>query len=264
MVRSRWFAPLFLSLVVTSAVGCAADAADPDAASAPDDGSDEVRSSIAGEVVAIKINGGATVAAPAKVSRILENIGLNKGAKKPKEGGYRCPPNYRLELLKANGTTAATAGFMCSGGDRTNAAGSVQVGGKSYLITAKDVDAIDAIAKEPLAVGDILFGVDKATIVKPAQQAANKTITDGASVAKLLGALSADEVPNPNASFPRCLPSRSVAFFKGATQVANVGLNCGEGARGKVQGAFSVAEPRIYGAVQIDAGVVFDIEAAAR
>jgi hypothetical protein len=225
----------------------------------------EVRSTLLGEVAAVKINGGKVVAAPAKVKRVLENIGLEPGAKRPEEGGFRCLPSYRLEFLKANGETQATAGFMCGGpgsADRKDAKGSVQVGGKSYLISAKDVDAIDAIAAEPLMVGDVLFGTDKVTITKPGRDE-KKTITDGATVSKLVKAIKPDQVPDPNVAFPRCLPSRLVVYTKGTKDLATISFSCQEGLRATVTGPFTSAVDGARGAVKISTGVVFDAEAAA-
>lgn len=268
MKNFRSLAFLALSMLAPLAAGCSADTSDDapsgdELAGSGGQGEDEIRrGGLLGQVGAVKINGGATVAAPAKIKRILENIGLQPGAPKPQEGGFRCIPSYRLEFLKPSGESAAFAGFMCGGpgsGDRKDAKGSVQVNGKSYLITAKDIDAIDAIAKEPLAVGDVLFGADKVVIGRPGGDS-NAESTDGAIVAKVANAMKADEVPNPNASFPRCLPSRFVSFHKGATELASIGLNCGENATGLVQGSFSAREPQLRGAVKIDAGIVFDVE----
>jgi len=267
MTRLHAFALVALTMVAPLAAGCSADEVSSDDPSAADDGTggseDEVRSTLLGNVAAVRVNGGQIVAAPAKVKRILENIGLQPGAARPEEGGFRCMPSYRLEILKASGETSATAGFMCGGpgsGDRKNAKGSVQVNGKSYLIDAKDIDGIDAIAKEPLAVGDILFGVDRITIGRPGQ--AGKETKDGALIAKVIRGMKADQVPDPNASFPRCLPSRVVGFHKGATEIGSIGLNCGSDFRGTTKGSFSVKVPQLHGAADINAGRVIDVEAA--
>lgn len=257
-----------LTMLAPLAAGCSADTSDDapsgDLAGAGGEGEDEIRrGGLLGQVGAVKINGGETVAAPAKIKRILENIGLQPGAAKPQEGGFRCMPSYRLEFLKPSGESAGTAGFMCGGPgspDRKDAKGSVQVNGKSYLITAKDIDAIDAIANEPRAVGDVLFGADKIVIGRPGSPSTNIESKDGAIVAKVASAMKADEVPDPSASFPRCLPSRFVSFHKGTKELASVGLNCGENATGLVQGSFSARDPQLHGAVKIDAGIVFGVE----
>jgi len=273
MIRLRALRAVALSFACVLAAplvaGCAADEAAPgDQAPAGDDvtggSEDEVRSTLLGNVAAIKINGGATIAAPAKLRRVLENIGLQPGADRPAEGAFRCMSSYRLEILDAKGETKATAGFLCGGAgsaSRKNAKGSVSIGGKSYLIDAKDVDAIDAVGKEPLAIADVLYGVDRIEIVKPGASAATIGSRDGAIVSRIVKAMRPDQVPNPNAAFPRCLPSRSVGFFKGTKEIASVSLSCGEGARGYVQGNFSARVGESRGAADINAGTVFDVEA---
>jgi hypothetical protein len=268
----RILAVLAVTVLAPLAAGCSADtsgddvnAPSGDVQGAGGEGEDEIRrGGLLGQLGAVKINGGSTVAAPAKIKRILENIGLQPGAAKPAEGGFRCMPSYRLEFLKPNGESAGTAGFMCGGpgaGDRKDAKGSVQVGGKSYLITAKDVDAIDAIANEPRAVADLVWGADKVSFSKPMDGAAKVETKDGALVAKVISGFKADEVPNPNASFPRCLPSNIVSLYKGTKELVSVGLNCGDNATGKVQGRLSTNdESRLYGAVEVDAGIVLGVK----
>jgi hypothetical protein len=248
-----------------AAAGCSADDAsiDDDVVGEEEGPAEqEVRSTLLGNVAAVKINGGKTVAAPAKVKRILENIGLEPGAARPDEGGFRCLPSYRLEIFKANGETQATAGFLCGGpgaADRRNAKGSIQVGGKSYLISAKDVDALDAIAAEPLMVGDVLFGTDNVVISKPGREE-KTTVTDGAGVAKLVKAIQPDQVPNPQAVFPRCLPSRVVTYKNGTKDLASISFSCREGIRATVTGSFSGRAQQAHGAVKISTGAVFDAE----
>lgn len=270
MIRLRALGLSFAcALTAPLAAGCAADETAPvDQAPAGDDATggseDEVRSTLLGNVAAITINGGATVAAPAKLRRVLENIGLQPGADRPAEGAFRCMSSYRLEILDAKGETKATAGFLCGGAgsaSRKNAKGSVSIGGKSYLIDAKDVDAIDAVGKEPLAIADVLYGVDRIEIVKPGASTATTGSRDGAIVSRIVKAMRPDQVPNPNAAFPRCLPSRAVGFFKGTKEIASVSLSCGEGARGYVQGNFSARVGESRGAADINAGTVFDVEA---
>jgi hypothetical protein len=153
---------------------------------------------------------------------------------------------------------------MCGGPgsrDRKDAHGSVQVNGKSYLITAKDIDAIDAIANEPRAVADLFWGADKVVFSKPMDGAAKIETKDGALVAKVISGFKADEVPNPNASFPRCIPSNIVSLYDGTKELASVGLTCGDNATGKVQGNLSTNdESRAHGAVEVDAGIVLGVK----
>lgn len=255
------------ALCAPLALGCSADDASvDDDVVGGDEGAaeEEVRSTLLGDVAAVKINGGKIVAAPAKVKRVLENIGLQPGAPRPPEGGFRCLPSYRLEFLKANGESQATGGFLCGGAgsaDRKDAKGSIQVGGKSYLITAKDVDALDAIAAEPLLVGDVLFGTDKVTITKPGRDE-KKIITDGALVAKVVKAIKPDQRPDPNVAFPRCLPSRLVVYSKGTKDLATISFSCREGLRALVSGPFTSGVDGARGAVKISTGPVLDAEAS--
>lgn len=268
MSRLRTLVLLAVTTLAPLAAGCSADtsgddvnAPSGDVQGAGGEGEDEIRrGGLLGQLGAVKINGGATVAAPAKIKRILENIGLQPGAAKPQEGAFRCMPSYRLEFIKPSGESAGTAGFMCGGpgsGDRKEAKGSVQVGGKSYLITAKDVDAIDAIAKEPAAVADIVFGADKVIFSKPMDQAKVET-KEGTQIAKVISGLKADQVPDRNASFPRCLPSKVVTIQKGGAELASIALNCGDDATGIVRGRLSAGDA--MGAVDVDAGIVLGVE----
>ncbi len=76
MSRFRALTPLTplmlvaLTLLVPSFMGCAADTA---TAGQEAESSDEIRSTLLGNVGAIRINGGAPVAAPSKVQRILKD-----------------------------------------------------------------------------------------------------------------------------------------------------------------------------------------------
>jgi hypothetical protein len=269
MSRLRLLAVLAVTMLAPLAAGCSADTSgddvngpSSDVQGAGGDGEDEIRKGgLLGQLAAVKINGGATVAAPTKIKRILENIGLQPGAAKPQEGGFRCMPSYRLEFFKPSGELAGTAGFMCGGAgsaDRKDAKGSVQVNGKSYLITAKDVDAIDAIGKEPAAVADLVYGADKVVFTKPMNQSAKVETNNGEQVAKVLSGLKADQVPDRNASFPRCLPSKVVTIQKGTKELANIALNCGDDATGTVRGRLSAGD--MMGAIDVDAGIVLGVE----
>lgn len=268
MSRLHLLALLAVTALAPLAAGCSADtsgddvnAPNGDVQGAGGEGEDEIRrGGLLGQLGAVKINGGATVAAPAKIKRILENIGLQPGAAKPAEGGFRCMPSYRLEFIKPSGESAGTAGFMCGGpgsGDRKDAKGSVQVNGKSYLITAKDVDAIDAIAKEPAAVADIVYGADKVVFAKPGTPAKSET-KDAAQIAKVISGFKADQVPEPMTIFPKCLPSKVISIQKGTKVLGSIALNCGDDATGTVRGRLSVSEST--GAIDVDAGIVLGVE----
>jgi len=268
MMRFHTLVLLAATMIAPLAAGCSADTSGDDVNGPSDDvqgaggaGEDEIKKGgLLGQLGAVKINGGSTVAAPAKIKSILENIGLQPGAAKPQEGGYRCMPSYRLEFFKPSGEPAGTAGFMCGGGARKDVKGSVQVNGKSYLISAKDVDAIDALADAPRAVADIVWGADKVVFTKPLGGAKHET-KDSALVAKVISGFKADEVPDPTAPMPKCVPSKIVSLYKGAKELASVGLTCGDNATGIVRGSLSTNdESRAHGAVHLDAGIVLGVE----
>ena len=168
-------------------------------------------------------------------------------------------PSFRLEMLDAKGDVKAYAGFVCDG-SRQDAKGTVHVNDKSYLITAKDVDALEAIGKEPLAVADVLFGADRAEISSPRAQTKVST-TDGALVAKLAKTMQGDQVPDPTKPIAKCLPSRAVGFFRGTKQLGSVSFACSEGGRGTVTGSVG-GGGSTRGAIDINAGTVFDIESS--
>ncbi len=225
---------------------------------------DEVKSgSLLAQAVAVQIDGGATVAAPAKLKRVLDNLGLGAGSKKPKEGAFRCMPTYRLEFFKADGTSLAKGGLMCGAGARQDVQGSLQINDKSYLIVAKDVDAIDAIAKEPLAVADALFGTDRVKIGQPSKAGATVETTEGAEVAKAVKAFRGDDVPDPKASMPKCVPSRVVTFLNGSKVLGSVSFMCGPGGEGSTTstGSFFVKDD-LAGGVQVNTKALLDIEKA--
>jgi hypothetical protein len=267
MSRFRALTPLTplmlvaLTLLVPSFMGCAADTA---TAGQEAESSDEIRSTLLGNVGAIRINGGAPVAAPSKVQRILENIGLAAGSPRPQEGGYRCPPSYVLDVLDAKGNVKATIGLLCGApgaSPRQGVQGSVQVGGRSFLITAQDVDAIDAIGQEPLAVGDVIYGADRVQIAAPARAAAApKETNDLGRILKLGRAMNNDLPPDPYARMARCMPTRALGFFKGPAQLATVSFACAEDERGVVSGSFSGRDAQVSGGISVDASVVLDIE----
>jgi hypothetical protein len=257
----------FVALAVSLATGCAAstdgetEAGEP-LAGAGGAGENELKSSILGEVAAVRFDGNTIVAAPSKIQRILENVGLQPGATPLEEGGHRCSAGFSFELLKQSEATAATV-FICGAPgtpESKGAKGSVRVNDKSYVVTASDLDAIEAIAKEPLAVADAVFGADRVVFTKPLQNGAKVETSDAALVAKVISAMNADQIPDPNASGVRCPPVRLVSLHKGSKELAIVGLNCSDRATGIVQGTFFMREPAMSGAVTVNAGIVFGVE----
>jgi hypothetical protein len=263
MSRLRALAFVALTLAAAAVSGCAGTDGSVDDGTSTGAGEDEIRSALMGRVAAVRFNGGVVVAAPGKLSRVLDGVGLGPRTERPPEGGLRCPPSYQLEFLDTHGVVKATAGFMCSTlavGARKDVQGSVLVNGKSYLVTARDVDALDQIAAEPAAIGDLLFAVDRVQIAKPGLPDTTET-HNLTLVGKIVRSISADQVPDPYARMARCLPSRALTFFRGADAVATASFSCGGDAEhGVVGGSFSGRDQRTTGGITIDAGVVFDVE----
>lgn len=261
-MRVRSILLVLCGLAIASTTACSGADESPGAEPASEN---EVKSgSLLGQAVAVQIDGGAIVAAPAKLKRVLDNLGLGAGAKKPKEGGFRCMPTYRLEFFKADGTSLATGGLMCGAGARKDVAGSISINDTSYLIVAKDVDAIDAIAKEPVAVADVLFGTDRVKFAQPGKPGTIAETSDGAQVTKAVRTLRGDDVPDPKVSMPKCVPSRVVSFLKGDTVLGSISFMCGgDGeASATAKGQF-VIKNDAAGAVQVNAATLMDIERAA-
>jgi len=267
MPSFRALALAVFALLAPVAAGCSAADSGSDESTTSAVGEDELRSALIGKVSAVRINGGALVAAPGKVQRILEGTGLGPKATRPPEGGLRCPPSYRLEFLDAKGVVKAQAGFDCNAmvpGGRKNVEGTVQVSGKSFLVTAGDIDAIDAIGSEPVAIGDVLFGVDRVQITKPAQAGVAPTeTTDGGLVARAVRAINGDQIPDPYARLARCLPGRNVAFFRGGDQVGSASFACVDAQPGVVSGSFVGRDGRTNGGVTVDASAILDVESQA-
>lgn len=253
-----------------SLVGCAG-ATDGDTPAA-DDGeavddvvaaNGTVRSKLLGEVGAIRVRD-VTIGDPVKVGKALRALGLGSRNKIPAEGGYRCMPGYRIEILDARGEVLANAGLMCGGGERTGVhKGSVQVGGKSYLVEG-DVGALEAELAKPQKVADVLFGaVDAVHIVKPMTGSAGTT--DAAAVRKILGALGTSQelTPiDPAAPTPKCPPARILELSRGGKGAAQVTTMCGA-STGKASATLLVGDKKI-GGLTLDMGALGEVEGTLR
>ncbi len=252
-----------LALSSTLTVGCAADTDGPDAAEEGDVGTDEgeIKSNILGDVAAVKVQG-TVLGQSTKVSKVLRLAGLGSRNAKPAEGAFRCMPQYKLEFMDKTGKTVARGGFLCGGGaPSADARGYITLtGGKSYLIGG-DAAAIDAVAKEPLVVGDLTWGVTKVQFGKPGRPADDVTATDPVDVARALKALKPSQAPDPHASMPRCLPNHVVTLSRGTAKVAYASFLCGEGGGTDVRGSFSgEGDDAIHGAIHINATEIIAIE----
>lgn len=259
MSRLRAWLLLGAMVLPSGVSGCSAEPAESEGAG-EGEGVDEIRASLVGSVSGVRIRGAMVLGAPSKVERVLRNIGLAHGSPRPSEGGIGCAPSYAIELLDARGNVRSTAGFSCdTGGPRQLVAGSIVAGGRSYALTAHDLDAIDAIAAEPAAVGDVLFGVDRVEIGAGLLGRAKQT-SERAKVLKVVRSMNVDLPPDPYARMARCLPNRVVSFWQGARQLASVSFACAEDERGIVVGAFSGRDSQVSGGIAIHAGTVLDVE----
>jgi hypothetical protein len=151
---------LGFALVASLCIGCSAPP-DDDAETAGGGENEIVRGGrLLGEVGELRVNGVA-ITSPEKIDRILDNLGLRTGDETTREevdlGGV---PQYLLSFHRRGGEFIASGHFIYIDGEagsreRKNAKGSLQYYDKSYSLTARDLDAIDAIAKEsdPTASG---------------------------------------------------------------------------------------------------------------
>lgn len=258
-----------ICLVLLATAGCAspetAESAPPESVPATSDGAEsEVRAALIGAVAGARFGDDDTIiASPRKLGRILANIGLAPGAPRPREGAIKCLPTYTVQFVDKAGSVLADAGFSCAGEDRKNAAGSVTIGARSYLIVAKDLDALDAIVAEPRTVADVLFRVDRVTLGQPGSRSFVET-SKASVVGTFAAALDPEQAPDPKAAVPRCVPTRVLGFYAGVRELAIVSFACSEGERGRVTGRFMSNDEATRGAVTLDAGKVFDLEAQLR
>ncbi|MBL8606983.1 MAG: hypothetical protein JNL38_06670 [Myxococcales bacterium] len=251
--------------------GCAASAEEPAAAEdGTGEGEDEVvaangtvKSKLLGEVAAIRVRD-VTIGDPAKVGKALRALGLGSRNKIPAEGGFRCMPGYRIEILDAKGDALASAGLMCGGGERTGVhKGSVQFAGKSYLIDG-DVGALEAELAKPAKVSDVLFGkVDSIHLVKPMTGSAGTQ--DPLSVQQILGAIDVGQelrAVDPNEPTPKCPPARIIELSRGGKEAAQITTMCGA-STGKATGTLSVSDKKV-GKLTLDMGALATVESRLR
>ena len=147
------FLALAVALVAPLTAGCSAS----ETAEAESADSDIVQGTSLGDIAAVKIGDihlqGPTVAAPSKVARVLENLGLSAKEKTAREEvEVLGTPQVIYTLYGPKGEVAATAFFVHIDGtsgsrDPKNAKGTLFLGGKTYALTAMDLDAITAIGK---------------------------------------------------------------------------------------------------------------------
>lgn len=245
-------------LAFASTIGCAGAEVTDQSDIAGDE--DDLKSNVLGDVAAVTVQG-TTVGASKKVSSILRLSGLASGSARPHEGMYRCMPQFKLEFLDKAGKALASGGFLCGGGaPSSDAKGYVTVpGGKSYLISG-DAAAIDAIAKQPLVVGDFLWGVTKVAFGKPGRPE-DVIANDPADVARAVKAINPTQEPDPRVSMPRCMPNHILTFSRGTHKLAYTSFLCGSGGGTDVLASFSVeGNDDVHGGVHVNATTILQIE----
>lgn len=223
---------------------------------------DELRSgTVLGEVAALRVeNRGTqvTVAAPSKMTKLLRATGVSK---KLTEGQVRCAPNPYAELisvdyLDAKGKVKGTATFACGG-----MAGELKTGGKSYLLSAK-LDTVQKVTAEPLAVGDVLWGVSSVKIAIRGGSAV--TLRDADAVAKAMAAVGLDQDPDAKKPLPKCPPSHSLTFSRGSEALGTINYVCGGAGNAKQQAVFYPTDEAVdaRGAIYVNGKTFESLHAA--
>lgn len=255
-MRLQSFTVIGLATFATAlALGCASPSED-DAAPADETGEDDLTQRQLPGVVAVEVAevrgstqvlSSKTLAAPKKVKGIVTNIKKLK----PTDPVPRCMERdtARLTFLDATGKKIATVGSYCGG------FGSIDFeNGKPGYGVRFDATAVDAARNAPLAVGDVLWGVTNIEILRPSTQ--EKKSLSGDKIAPILAGFDLDEVPDANASFPRCLPSYSVSFKRANTDLAHTSFICGSTtaatAPASLKAQFSGTSPVVRGGITID------------
>lgn len=225
-----------------AAVGCAAPSNEDPAPLGGDEDDLTARSvpgAVAVEIAEVrnqdKVLSSKTLGAPKKVKSVLAGVRkLRRDEPVPK---CIMQDTTRLTFLGADGKAIATVSSYCAG------FGSIDfASGKEGYGVKFDGEAVAAAKDAPFAVGDALWGSTTIELAKPGTQE-KRTIT-GDAMKPILEGFDLDEVPNPNAAFPRCLPSHSVTFLRGKDKVAYSSFLCGvDAAPASLQAAFTAPDP---------------------
>ncbi len=246
----------------SASLGCSGAAADDDAI--VDDGAEIKAGAFLGEVGAIRRDHSPLNITGERLQLILENLGLQKNAKKPKRGALRCLPKETFFLLKPNGEPLATVELACDEEKRTNVPGTLKVGSDSYLITAKDIDDINIVSYDASRVGDFFFTANRATIGGIGR---DNVEVPAAKIGSVLSALKTDEKPDfsKTSSGMRCPPSRMVTIYNGTQSLGTIAMTCSEAERGWITAIMTPAAGRpgyaaIPAGISVNAGAIFTLE----
>lgn len=224
-MKSHFFALGLAALTATFAAGCAADA-DPIEEGEGESLEDALTSrqlkassvEIADMLERTTVTNKVTLGAPKKVKSII--TGIRK--LKPTDPVPRClmRNTHRYTFMDEAGKKVATVSTYCAGFGNI----SFENGNDGYGVRI-DGTVVQAAKDAPLAVGDGIWGITKVEITKFGS--ADKVTVQGDGIKPLLKAYDLDEVPDPNASFPRCPPSHSVTLKRGNDAVATTSFICG-------------------------------------
>lgn len=265
-MKLSFFAVLGLVTVASVAsIGCAANTEVNDGNGNGDDTSEDdlTRRQLPGvaivEIAEVRaqttVLSSKTLGAPKKVQQVMSTIRKLKS----NEAVPRClmRDTERLTFMDAAGKKIATVGSYCGGYGSI----SFENGTAGYGVHF-DGSAIEEAKNAPLAVGDFLYAVSKIELSRPGDRANTKKAVTGDAMKPILAGFDLDEVPDANASFPRCLPSHVVTFKRGDAEVAYTSFICGStngaNAPKSLKAEFSAGStaapdaPKAHGAITVD------------
>jgi hypothetical protein len=246
MMKSQFFAIVGLAALATAAsLGCAETVDVPD--DAEESSEDALTNRQLPGVAAVEIAevraqttvlSAKTLGAPKKVKSLVTVIKKLR-ANEPQP---RCleRDTTRLTYLDAAGKKLATVSTHCGGFGSI----SFENGSPGYAVKYNTA-SVDTTKNAPFAVGDALWGITKIELSRPGRND-TRTLTGG-RVAVVLAGFDLDEVPDANASFPRCLPSHAVTLMRGEKNVAFTSFICGStdpaNAPASVKASFTAVDP---------------------
>lgn len=196
-----------------SACSGSIDASTPE----PDESEDALATRALSNVVAIEFErpaGTVTIGAKAKVKKLIG--ALKQG---PRSAFCAVRSETRMTLFDAKAEVVAEGTLDCFKGTLELATG----GTLPIVIKPSDLHVLD----EPLVVGDGLWGIDKLEVRNnKSRPMITKKITAKSDIDDVLEAIDGKQPIDTEASLPRCLPSRTIGFFRKGREVAMAGYSC--------------------------------------
>ena len=229
-----------LALAASSMTGCAAEEASPEAEDVAD-----VKKSLLANVGAFELDDKTIVAAPTKVKKLVAAMA------RPKEGSLRCLPMKYVNILGKDGEKMAELSMSCGTETSSKIEAQLYIVRRDGLadkplpspqryVVQLDTEVVDAVQKEPAAVGDLLFGVDKIEVARMGGKPT--TVTSRTALDAVIESLGADQTPREGMQ-PRCIPDITVNFFRGKTAIGGA-LACGR------EGSIRLTRPEVAGAIK--------------